>query len=705
MRRGRFNLQEIDAQFEQAISPSQGFSPEAVEHFRTFVREGQFQVDNRDVNADSFYWLDPLYDLKRSELLGVRTRDGRWLQKPNPKYSEGIVLRKSSQGGATVFSILLLVWLCIDNRRGLNVGCFWPNENDVIDFVQMRFVPLLESSDKMKSYIAPTNINNTRSKQIGRSNLWFRYVNGSSKTDSVPLDIIVGDEVRLWGDPDRVSHLMQRMEERFGQSDVRLKIWMSTVGSPKDAMELLWDSSNQVKYFSECPNGCVTEIRSNPEDEQDKLVTAAERHLLDEERVVEGVCLSDYHPHQITRNEKDTPYICPCCGADIVPREGRGFVETFPNAAGMYGLEFARTLYDTITPWKLRREYDTAKDKKQYWNGWMAKPYRDPKGALVKPEHIDAARSDSMVQWHQTTPPGMNAYLGADFRTDEIHVVVLGVAGEDENNNIRGQVLHVEVMQDGEEAYQRLEAMLYQYNVTCAIIDYRPHTTTTLAMARRNRERLFLASYVGGEMVRLKKSGGKSVANVEEDVRETNVVLLDQLLSMKYSLHSFAMGNWKMSPAELPQYQFVDRKRNTHPVYDVAWEFSDHLQRQAIEHIPKLTKNASGEVVGVSGAFVEKIVDVGYDPHFAHAFNYAVMASYLQPSGVKLLGGGRIQPKAATTLAVNVPVPLHNTNRRCGNCKWWQGEDKGDSLGRCERLGWQCSAQQPVCQFRLYRPK
>lgn len=704
----RFNPDQLEQQFNEAVKPTAGFSVEAIENFRQFVREGKFQVDRRDVDADAFFWLDPLYDLTRSELLGVRMTDGTWLQKPNPKYAEGIMMRKASQGGATVFSILLLVWLCIDIRRGLNVGCFWPNENDVIDFVQMRFMPLLASSEKMQHYIKPSSVNNTRSKEISNSSLWFRYVNGSSKTDSVPLDIIVGDEVRLWGDPDHVAGLMQRMEERFGQSEIRLKIWMSTVGAPGDAMELLWQASNQVKYFTGCSQGCATEIREKAEDSADRLIPFDERHSVREGALlIEGVCLSDWDVHNITGAGRNADWRCPCCGAKIVDTQpGPGFVATFPNAEGMYGLEFARTLYRTVDAFKLRREHDTAKDKKQFWNGWMAKPYRDPKGALVKPEHITAARSDARVQWWLNKPPGMSTYLGADFRTDEIHVVVLGVAGEDEDNNIRGQLLHAEVMQDGEEAYQRLEALLFTYTIDCAVIDYRPHTTTTLAMARRNPTRLFLASYVQGEMLRLKKSGA-GTATIEEDVRETNVVLLDQLKSMKYSLSSFAMGNWKMSPEPLDQPNFYDRKRQLHPYYDVAWEFTDHIQRQAIEHVPKLTKNSSGEVVGVSGAFIEKIVDVGYDPHFAHAFNYAVMASYMQPSGVKLVGGGHTPPPTAPNpLALTMPQPVHALGERCGNCRWWEGEDKGNALGRCERFGWQCSAMQPPCQRpKLYKRK
>lgn len=705
----RVDLDRLDQQLTEAVKPTAGFSADAVEHFRTFVREGKFQVDNRDVDADAFFWLDPLYDMKRSSLLGVRLRDGTWMQRPDPKYSEGIVLRKASQGGATVFSILFLVWLCIDPRRGVNVGCFWPNEDDVVDFVQMRFVPLLESSEKMQFYIKESRVNNTRSKEIGLSALWFRYVNGSSKTDSVPLDIIVGDEVRLWGDPKRVADLMQRMEERFGQSEIRLKIWMSTVGSPGDAMEKLWEGSNQVKYFSACPSGCVTEIREKAEDPEDRVVPADERHTIREgAMVVEGVCLSDWHPHQITkaREGRDADWCCPCCHATIYDtKEGPGFVETFPEASGMYGLEFARTLYRTVSPFKLRREHDHATDKKQFWNGWMAKPYRDPAGAIIKPEHIDMARSDSRVQWHLTKPAGMDTYLGADFRTDEIHVVVLGLSGEEEDGTMRGQILHVEVMQDGEEAYTRLEKMLFDFGVTCAIIDYRPHTTTTLAMARRNETRLYLASYVQGEMIRLKKGNTVGSRAAEDDVRETNIVLLDQTKSLKYSMQSFAMGNWKASPEPLEQLNFYDRKRALHPVYDVAWEFFDHLPRQALTHIPKTTKNASGEVVGASAAFDEKFVDVGYDPHFAHAFNYAVMATRLNPGGARLIGGGVTKPSLTNPLALAAPRPSTVDDKRCGNCHWWQGSDEGNALGMCE-AGWgKTTAMQPPCPSRLWRRK
>lgn len=433
----------LDKQFAEAVMPTGGFSAKAIERFDVFIEEGGFTVDRKKVEPELFFWLLPLYRITRTDVMGLWIkRNGKRICVKRPRFEAGIYLRKASQMGATVFSVLFMLWLCIDEQHPLGVVCFWPTEKDLIDFVQMRFDPLIKTSEKMQTYLGSGQVDNTRAKQIGKSSLFLRYIKGEAGLDSIPVDVVIFDEVRLYEDAQKIA---ERADYRLAQSDVKLRIYMSTVGSPGDFMETGWEKSNRMKYFSVCPSGCVTIPMLKP-DVPGMIVDNAElapRHLGTEgasSMVIPGVVLSDYDPpafvRRATRWERveggdtemevdDTHYVCPHCRARIDDPSQGAYFEVNPGPARPYAIEFGATLSVRTTPLVVITKFETSKDRKEFFNNILAKPYRDPEGSIVKPEHILAARSDSRVKWYLSAAPGMETFLGADFRTEEIHVIVL----------------------------------------------------------------------------------------------------------------------------------------------------------------------------------------------------------------------------------------------------------------------------------------
>ncbi len=725
MIRKRLGRDALSAVVNQTFAASRGFSPEAVESFYLFLKEAQFVSDNHAVDPDRFFWLEPLYRVTRTEVLGIRSEDGEWLQRP--RFETGILFRKASQMGASVWSVLFMLWLCVDLNRGLSIGCFWPNQQELQTFVQTRLDKVLASSPKMLSYMEDSKVDSTVAKQIGACTVHFRHVSGKSTADSVPLDVILCDEVRLWDTP---GDTVQRLKERYGQSEVKLLALFSTVGTVNDYMEQRWGESNQIKYFTLCPeNDCHTEVGDDPaQSAQNRVFRGDELLAADGERMlVRGVVLSDYLPDQvIVPAVKDkggavlTPahYTCPCCSAPI-PRRWEGeYVETRPRSDGMYALEFAKTISRLFTPEEMLREYETATDMKQFMNGALAKPWLDPEGRPVKQEDWDRARAaGSELTWASSGRGGRN-FLGGDFRANEFHYVI-GELGQDGE---MGALLRVGVYQKPDwEPF--LERLLERFQIERAIIDYLPFTTATLSVANRHRGVVFLSQYKTGAVIRTNASeNSRGSRKVNPDGREKHMVLLDQYKSLLASLDSFANGQWRVPRGAVYHADYVDRKKNLHAHFDVVEGmegvgregFRQHLMGLAVQTKTVVTQNKSREKVHKAGLEQQEMVDAsGFDPHWAHCFNYMVMASRLAGSDLNILRsqarsptgepltpgmpvGGRIaaRPGAGGEESWMAPnIKPMNTYRSCGSCV--HGPVAGEA--KCGALGWIVHASDPQC--------
>jgi hypothetical protein len=727
---GREALENV---FSDVFSDNGDFSPGAVENFYVFLKEGQFVSDNHPVDPDRFFWLDDMYHITRTDVLGVRDEEGEWVLEP--KFKNGIFFRKASQMGASIWSVLFMLWLCIDRTRGLSIGCFWPNERELQTFVQTRLDKVLASSVKMMKYMEDSKVDSTVAKQIGASTVHFRHVSGRSTADSVPLDVILCDEVRLWDTP---GDTVQRLKERYGQSSVKLLALFSTVGSVGDYMEQRWAESNQIKYFTYCrANNCHTEIGDDPaQSSQNRVFQGSDLGGVDKSRMlVQGVVLSDYLPDQVIMEEvKDeegkvisaSHYICPCCASPIQKRWEGHYVTTRPRANGMYALEFAKTISRLFPPQEMLSEYLTATDMKQFMNGALAKPWLDPEGRPIKQENWDAARAaGEHLRWVSGGLGGRN-FLGGDLRANELHFCI----GQIGQNGEMGQFLRVGVYQKSDwKAF--IERLMDLFQIEKAVLDYLPFTTDMLELANRYQGRIFLSQYKPGPVIRTVASeNSKGNRKVSPDGREKHMVFLDQYKSLLASLTSFSNGQWRIPRGPLYQREYIGRKKKIISVFDVVEGmegvgnegFRHHLMGLAVVTKSKDTTNKSREKVHKSGIQQSEMQDAsGFDPHWAHCFNYMVMASQLSGGAMQILrskeefasptGEGKLGIPANGRVSGNTTItgqlgggeswmlptikPM-NAYKTCGVCV--HGPEEGSA--QCRALGWVVSSSDPECGRR-----
>lgn len=155
-------------------------------------------VDNHVFSFDDFKFLLPLYMDNSIEL----------------------VLVKAAQLGATVYQILWLIWF-LEQHQGTKAGLYFPNKDLADNTSKDRITPMLESSPEIYKMTDPADKLSVR--RIGKSTLYVMYLEGKSSKDSVPLDALSFDEVRL---SSQMS--IDQTMERIAASKFKYRRYMST---------------------------------------------------------------------------------------------------------------------------------------------------------------------------------------------------------------------------------------------------------------------------------------------------------------------------------------------------------------------------------------------------------------------------------------------------------------------------------------------
>jgi hypothetical protein len=452
-------------------------------------------------------------------------------------------------------------------------------------------------------------------------------------------------------------------------------------------MEKGYQNSNQEKWHTQCV-GCDCETNGFP-----------------------GLVVADLDPPEFcryTNDHQDAEFYCKHTGRPLDPSIGC-YHPHAPQNKRVKGYHYCAAVAHKSSSkgqaFSILEGYYKALNRKEYWNGTMARAQLDAQGALVSYENCDAAvrRGSEMGLAWQRYYTESAVYAGIDCRTEEIHVVI----------GTPDRLLWVEVIQ-GVETYERLEVLLSRYSISKALMDYQPHTSITLPFARRNKSVWLAEKYQQGPMIRHKKDQPFSQTMVADEVREQRMVVIDKLKSFKHSLGTFARTGVAIPDEPIWQADFISRtKERQHR--DIKEEFLEHLRVPSIIHKPKeIGLPNSRQKVIVTGEIVEHLVEAGFDPHFAHAFNYYQMAIHLSgdesvvvlsttPSQLQGYAGlisaereigGNFRPNPYGSRA-NTSSPT----RICGNCV-------AEKDGYCLKRGFKVSKHDPACTIRgFYRPK
>lgn len=192
------------------------------ESFALWTQTSGVEIDGNKIDFDKHRYLLPIYMCEDTEL----------------------VWRKAAQLGATSYLLLRLIhWL--HTHQGRKAGLYFPTKEGVENLSKDRLSPILDSIPELNGTIDPSDKLGLR--KIGKSSLYLFHLGGVASKDSVPLDFVAFDEVRLCR-PQEIDQAQYRVQH----SPYKYKIFMSTCGMPNSDIDARFQMGTQHTWLSKC---------------------------------------------------------------------------------------------------------------------------------------------------------------------------------------------------------------------------------------------------------------------------------------------------------------------------------------------------------------------------------------------------------------------------------------------------------------------
>ncbi len=353
-----------------------------------------------------------------------------------------MVLSKAAQIGGTTWAILRSFHACI---QGLNVGYYFPTQTDVYDFSRSRVGPLLKDNPFLAARLQDTDT--VGLKRIGEANLYFRGMKSTVGMKSVPLDMLVFDEL-----DEATPDARALAWERIAHSDYKRVIELSNPSLPNYGIDEQFEKSDQRHWTLKCP-ACG-----------------------------EWTCLERAFPAKlgqevtVIRQRDDGTYYraCPKCTAELDLDLGE-WVADYPTRS-IHGYRVSQLFSVKMDPGEILDEYRTTKFPERFYNLKIGIPWADLERRLDVQTVLDLCRTGD-------APFGFNV-MGVDTGK-ALHVVILRTNGY----SVRpAHLVHVQTCHE----FAELDALMKQYRVRECVIDGLPETHATRDFALRHRGWVFL---------------------------------------------------------------------------------------------------------------------------------------------------------------------------------------------------------------------
>lgn len=468
------------------------------------------KVDHNDVEFNNHRYLLPIYLDTSPEIA--------WM--------------KSAQMGATVYLLLRTLWW-LYNHPGRKAGLYMPNKELVDNTSKDRLAPLIESVPPIAMVTGEDDKLGLR--KIGTASFYLYHLGGVSSKDSVPLDYISFDEVRLCSDKD-----VDQALERISHSPYKLRVYMSTAGIPNMNIDARFQYGSQHCWRSRC--GCP-----------------------------DGIDLARTFPHCVVDDDprRLEPYLrCPTCRWEIKdPQNGR-YVPMNPGADyTSYSVsQLASKFISTKQIWD---HWKRTSNIEEFYNAKLGLPYVDEANRGVTMDQVKAC-VDPYLEWAKPDKKENYTAMGVDQGPGYCWVVIADT--KDNKKRIR----HVEVIEQRNPQYleagktvtpfKRLRELMKEYNVKMCVVDAQPNHNDAIAFAQEFPGRVFLAFY---------QKNAKDVVQwgdkmkTKETIRKAGPLLKFKYLcvasrfaSLSVSLGEWGIGNVACPPPEKLRQMMFDEKTN-----------------------------------------------------------------------------------------------------------------------------------------------
>lgn len=520
------------------------------------------KVDSNDVEFNNHRYLLPIYMDDSTE----------------------IVWQKAAQMGATVYMLLRILWW-LYTHQGRKAGLYMPNRELIDNTSKDRLHPLIQSVPPIHEI---TNEGDKLGlKQIGTSSFYLYHLGGVSSKDSVPLDYISFDEIRLCSDKD-----IDQALERISHSPFKYKVFMSTAGLPDSDVNMRFQEGSQHIWLAKC-------------------------HCSD------GVDLARTFPECVVADDprRSEPYLrCPKCKWEIKdPQNGR-YVAHNPGA-DYHSYHVSQLTSKFITLKEIWRFWKRTTNISEFYNAKLGLPYVDEESRGVTMAQLEAA-VDPHLEWARPNKRENHTSMGVDQGGGYLMAVIADT--KDSKKRLR----HVEIIEQHNPDYKdangklqspfvRLGQLMDEYGVRVCVIDAMPNVNDALQFAQRYPGRVFLAYYQkdAKELVQWgdRKKYKETVRKAGPLLKFKYLCVLSRFSSLDFSLGEWAAGNVVCpDPERLRQMAFDEKTSQLIP---------EAPARRLFNHLVRLIKRFH-ETNDETGDGRWEWVYTGGDPHLTHAWNY-----------------------------------------------------------------------------------
>lgn len=518
-----------------------------------------------------------------------------------------IVWKKGSQLGATSMMLLKLLWYV--RNFELNAALYFPTSSGVDNLSKGRLGPLIEENPELSKFVGKHHskkaVENNALRQFRNihgttSTLYMLYLGGKASKDSVPLSICFYDELRLVSQKDVDQSL-----ERLSGSNLKIKVFMSTAGMESDDIDARFKEGNQSTWVTKC-------------------------------LCPDGIILPEVFPDCVVEHKGEVYYRCPKCKARIWDNQNGNYIAMNPKA-DYTSFNVSQMNSSTISPKELWSSFKVTTNMMEYYNAKLARCFWSENDAGCSQEHLDACRNTDL-KWAFEEPSNANKSgiaMGVDQHDSNLYVVI----GKKHRNGFK-QIIHYEIIDtDNPEYYdelgeqvspfERLKKLIYDFNVSLAVIDAQPNTNEVKALCRAFPGRVFESYYVDsisadlvvwGDKIKMKESIRKG----SREIKNKYTVKFNKYHSLDYLYKAIRDRN----------LQWPEPKKLTQIIRNKEGKFSAEVifEERAYTHLKALIRNKKslegqkgpGKVGNTGKARYEWIFSGGdrNDPHSAHAMNY-----------------------------------------------------------------------------------
>ncbi len=608
----------------------------------------------------------------------------------NPKNLD-ITIQKPAQGGASIWAILLMIWIALRGRY--QAAYYLPDAPTSAFFSQDRFIRMVRENRGIHALMGDpgtphlrrvTDEGSASVRRILWSIIHFTTLGGVVSTEAKPLDALIFDEVQKMLPKD-----IQKTQERVASSMLRLIARLSTANFEDGDINYFYKRSDQREFHTRCacPEGVSLTACFDPD---------------------EGPLCID-RGSGANKNVPTEPfYFCPTCKTILGPGGGPDredgldgmrvqegdFLAHNPGALGVYGgpaigLHWGQMLSPRLSARDILAKWDQRVDTKDYFNRVVGRTYTDPKTQPVTEAHCVAAQREYLNWGPRKQKDVDGVFLGIDQMGHDNRAVVSAKVGG------RMQYLWMEIIRAG-DPWQRCAQIMREYRVTQCAVEALPNFNEAHRFSLEFPGRVFLVNYVdlAEELVqwsdRLKDAD--NVVRTDDEARTPWWCRVDQFRMM-----SWALARWSHGEVETPdvrklrQETITEKGRETIEVCRMFWL---HLQRVAL-----VTDQAKGRER--ERKFRRRVEKIGIDPHFAYA-NMLMCVAWVRQFGWDRISFGAEEPMDKRVRSGSEDEQLHEAlgehlkggapvNLTCGDCVHLKGR-------KCEQFGFNVPATMRACE-------